>query len=214
MGGLYVLTDTNIPIQVNPHIRIPRTFKRFCGFMVKLLQKLSIRATNVQKSCWELLNNRLRSIFQLEDGGLETSYSAPKVIKLHDYVVSMGTKAKLVFVVEAMAHGKIKTDYIEDMIVVSKCSMLHWLYLQCHWVTIQYFVNCYSLALFPADNEGMAIEWKKLHGGRERERHTETGDPLSLKKMVFEHSLALHILSLYYPWNLFMLKPHQFLCTI
>ena len=81
--------------------------------------------------------------------------------------------AKLVFVVEAMAHGKIETDYIEDMIVVSKCSMLHWLYLQCHWVTIQYFVNCYSLALFPADNEGMAIDWKKLHGGRERERQRE-----------------------------------------
>jgi hypothetical protein len=32
--------------QVNPKVRIPRTFKRFCGLMVQLLQKLSIRATN------------------------------------------------------------------------------------------------------------------------------------------------------------------------
>ena len=33
-------------IYVNPKVRIPRTFKRFSGLMVQLLQKLSIRATN------------------------------------------------------------------------------------------------------------------------------------------------------------------------
>ncbi len=33
-------------MQVNPQVRLPRTFKRFCGLMVQLLQKLSIRATN------------------------------------------------------------------------------------------------------------------------------------------------------------------------
>ena len=27
-------------------VRLPRTFKRFCGLFVQLLQKLSIRATN------------------------------------------------------------------------------------------------------------------------------------------------------------------------
>ena len=59
--------------------------------------------------------------------------------------------------------------------VSSKCSMLYWSYLQCHWVTIQDFVNCYSFSLFPADNEGMAIEWKKLRGERERERESHDG---------------------------------------
>ncbi|MCO5576535.1 hypothetical protein L7F22_030346 [Adiantum nelumboides] len=33
LKGLYVMTDTKVLIQVNPHIRIPRTFKRFCGLM-------------------------------------------------------------------------------------------------------------------------------------------------------------------------------------
>ncbi|KAH7276620.1 hypothetical protein KP509_39G015200 [Ceratopteris richardii] len=83
LKGLYVLTDSKVLIQVNPHIRIPRTFKRFCGLM-----------------------------------GL--SYSAPKVIKLHDYVAAMGLKQKMVFVVGAMAHGKIEADYIEDLIAVSE----------------------------------------------------------------------------------------------
>lgn len=44
--ALYVHTSRNVLIQVNPKIRLPRTFKRFCGLMVQLLQKLSIRATN------------------------------------------------------------------------------------------------------------------------------------------------------------------------
>ncbi len=29
-----------------PQVRLPRTFRRFCGLMAQLLQKLSIRATN------------------------------------------------------------------------------------------------------------------------------------------------------------------------
>ena len=37
-------------------VRLPRTFKRFCGLFVQLLQKLSIRATNgpdkLLKVCW------------------------------------------------------------------------------------------------------------------------------------------------------------------
>lgn len=39
-------TAKNVLIQINPQVRLPRTFKRFCGLMVQLLQKLSIRATN------------------------------------------------------------------------------------------------------------------------------------------------------------------------
>lgn len=39
-------TVKNVLIEVNPQVRLPRTFRRFCGLMVQLLQKLSIRATN------------------------------------------------------------------------------------------------------------------------------------------------------------------------
>ena len=44
--GIYIHTHKNVLIQVNPKVRLPRTFKRFAGLMVQLLQKLSIRATN------------------------------------------------------------------------------------------------------------------------------------------------------------------------
>ena len=39
-------TTKKVLIHINPQVRLPRTFKRFCGLMVQLLQKLSIRATN------------------------------------------------------------------------------------------------------------------------------------------------------------------------
>ena len=44
--ALYVHTARNVLIKVHPQVRLPRTFRRFCGLMVQLLQKLSIRATN------------------------------------------------------------------------------------------------------------------------------------------------------------------------
>jgi rRNA small subunit pseudouridine methyltransferase Nep1 len=46
LQAVYVHTHKNVLIQINPKVRLPRTFKRFCGLMVQLLQKLSIRATN------------------------------------------------------------------------------------------------------------------------------------------------------------------------
>ena len=39
-------TVKGVLLEIHPQVRLPRTFKRFCGLMVQLLQKLSIRATN------------------------------------------------------------------------------------------------------------------------------------------------------------------------
>ena len=43
---VFVRTERGVLIAVNPQVRIPRTFKRFCGLMCQLLFKLSIRAAN------------------------------------------------------------------------------------------------------------------------------------------------------------------------
>ncbi|KAL0949840.1 hypothetical protein HGRIS_009874 [Hohenbuehelia grisea] len=43
---VYIHTAKGVLIEVNPHVRIPRTFKRFSGLMVQLLHKLSIRGVN------------------------------------------------------------------------------------------------------------------------------------------------------------------------
>jgi rRNA small subunit pseudouridine methyltransferase Nep1 len=44
---IFIHTEKHVLIEVNPKVRIPRTFKRFSGLMVQLLHKLKIRsATN------------------------------------------------------------------------------------------------------------------------------------------------------------------------
>lgn len=35
---VYIHTTKNVLIEVNPHVRIPRTFKRFCGLMGRILE--------------------------------------------------------------------------------------------------------------------------------------------------------------------------------
>lgn len=67
---LYIQTRDNVLIEVNPHVRIPRTFKRFCGlmgkkikqvsfkfFLVQLLHKLSIRSVNGPEKLLKVIKN-------------------------------------------------------------------------------------------------------------------------------------------------------------
>jgi len=116
LSAVYVQTQKNVLIQVNPHVRLPRTFKRFCGLMVQLLQKLSIRATNGPDKILRVIKNPVTKHLPSEARRIGLSYSAPKVVKLHDYVAASSDKIPLVFVVGAMAHGKINADYIDDFI--------------------------------------------------------------------------------------------------
>lgn len=55
---VFVQTNQNVLIQISPHVRLPRTFKRFAGLMVQLLYKLkvSFRFQNDHSTCfysWE-----------------------------------------------------------------------------------------------------------------------------------------------------------------
>lgn len=44
---VYIHTAKGVLIEVNPHVRIPRTFKRFSGLMGKLFPNSCIRKTNL-----------------------------------------------------------------------------------------------------------------------------------------------------------------------
>ncbi|KAH9287740.1 hypothetical protein KI387_031857, partial [Taxus chinensis] len=116
LSALYVQTQKNVLIQVNPHVRLPRTFKRFCGLMVQLLQKLSIRATNGPDKLLRVIKNSVTKYLPSEAHRIGLSYSASKVVQLHDYVDAVNDKVPLVFVVGAMSHGKIEADYVDDFI--------------------------------------------------------------------------------------------------
>jgi rRNA small subunit pseudouridine methyltransferase Nep1 len=54
---IYIHTEKNVLIEVNPKTRIPRTFKRFSGLMVQLLHKLKIRSADGNDMLLKVIKN-------------------------------------------------------------------------------------------------------------------------------------------------------------
>ncbi|XP_076950816.1 uncharacterized protein LOC143623898 [Bidens hawaiensis] len=119
LRALYVRTEKGVLIEIKPHVRIPRTFKRFAGIMLQLLQKLSISAVGKREKLLRVIKNPVTQYLPVNSLKIGFSHSSEKLVDMHDYVTSVDKDATLVFVVGAMAHGKIECDYIEDFISIS-----------------------------------------------------------------------------------------------
>lgn len=119
LQALYVRTEKGILFEVKPHVRIPRTYKRFAGIMSQLLQKLSITAANKREKLLRVIKNPVTQYFPLNSRKIGFSYSSEKLVKMKDYVKTVYDDTNLVFVVGAMAHGKVDVDYIDDFIAIS-----------------------------------------------------------------------------------------------
>mmetsp|Transcript_25357 Transcript_25357/g.70942 ORF Transcript_25357/g.70942 Transcript_25357/m.70942 type:complete len:230 (-) Transcript_25357:40-729(-) len=120
LKGLYIHTAKNVLIQVNPQVRIPRTFKRFCGLMVQLLQKLSIRSSNGPDKLLKVVKGPVTKYFPPNSRRVGFSYSSPEVVKLTDFVRELPDDVPAVFTVGAFAHGKIDVAYNDQMVAVSE----------------------------------------------------------------------------------------------
>lgn len=140
---VYIHTHKNVLIEVNPHIRIPRTFKRFAGLMVQLLHKLSIRAVNGNEKLLRIIENPVEKylpsnshkigksvcVFFLHKKRSEKgtkfsvlialSWDAPTV-KLSEYMPTIPQDKNIVVAVGSMAHG---TDDFADAYVDEKISI-------------------------------------------------------------------------------------------
>ncbi|KAL8218010.1 hypothetical protein R6Q57_021383 [Mikania cordata] len=57
LRALYVKTEKGVLIEIKPHVRIPKTFKRFAGIMLQLLQKLSISAVGKREKLLHVIKN-------------------------------------------------------------------------------------------------------------------------------------------------------------
>merc|ERR1739848_380995 len=60
---VYVHTQRNVLIEINPQTRIPRTYKQFAGLMVQLLHKLSIHAANGPIKLMKVIKNPVEDHF-------------------------------------------------------------------------------------------------------------------------------------------------------
>ena len=120
INEVYVHTNNKVLFKVSPNTRIPRTFKRFCGLMVQLLQKLSIRTTNGPEKLIKVVKSPVYQYFPAGAKRVGLSFSAPYVSDLRQYVKTLPEKVPVVFTLGAMSHGSIDSIYIDDLISVSQ----------------------------------------------------------------------------------------------
>ncbi|XP_065827438.1 ribosomal RNA small subunit methyltransferase NEP1-like [Oscarella lobularis] len=115
---VFLHTERNVLIEISPHTRIPRTFPRFCGLMVQLLHKLSIRAADGPKKLLKVIKNPVTDHFPTGCKKICTSFQAEKCVKMREYAAEI--EEPIVFVVGAMAHGRVSVDYTEDDVAISE----------------------------------------------------------------------------------------------
>ncbi|KAI1242169.1 hypothetical protein IHE44_0005686 [Lamprotornis superbus] len=113
---VYIHTKKNVLIEVNPQTRIPRTFDRFCGLMVQLLHKLSVRAADGPQKLLKVIKNPVSDHLPVGCMKIGTSFAVSQVSDLRELVPAA---EPVVIVVGAFAHGSVNVDYTEKMVSIS-----------------------------------------------------------------------------------------------
>ncbi|KAJ8673037.1 hypothetical protein QAD02_004298 [Eretmocerus hayati] len=113
---VYIKTEKNVLIEINPQTRIPRTFKRFAGLMVQLLHKFSVRASDGPVRLLKVIKNPVTDHLPVGCKKIAMSFSANKVVHPREFVP---TDEPIAIVVGAMAHGQVKADYTEATYSIS-----------------------------------------------------------------------------------------------
>ncbi|KAG8184692.1 hypothetical protein JTE90_013085 [Oedothorax gibbosus] len=114
---VYIHTERNVLIEINPQTRIPRTFKRFAGLMVQLLFKYTIRSSAGSHRLMKVIKNPITNHLPVGCRKVCTSFSSDNLLKPRDLVPK--DDEPIVIVVGAMAHGQIKEDYTEETVAIS-----------------------------------------------------------------------------------------------
>ncbi|KDQ28877.1 hypothetical protein PLEOSDRAFT_1063626 [Pleurotus ostreatus PC15] len=121
---VYIHTAKGVLIEVNPHVRIPRTFKRFSGLMVQLLDKLSIRGVNGPEKLLKVIRNPISDHLPANTFKITLSGDAPTV-RLSNYLSSVPQTHSIAVFVGAMARGKddFADAYVDEKISISEYSL-------------------------------------------------------------------------------------------
>jgi rRNA small subunit pseudouridine methyltransferase Nep1 len=119
---VYVHTEKNVLIEINPKTRIPRTFKRFSGLMVQLLHRLKIRSADGKDMLLKVIKNPISR--HLPAGAHIYGFSHQG--SLHNpthFATLLPDNSPVVLIFGAMAVGAIKAEdhpYIQQMVSISE----------------------------------------------------------------------------------------------
>ncbi|BFG19805.1 hypothetical protein CerSpe_060790 [Prunus speciosa] len=123
VGAVYVKTDQGVLFEIKPHVRIPRTCKRFCGVILELLGHKCIRDKETNEILMRVVEEPVTRHLPVNSRVVGLSYSSEKLVDIDEYVNSGSDELNLVFVVGAMVHGKISKEYTDDFVSVSNYSL-------------------------------------------------------------------------------------------
>jgi len=121
---IYIHTAKGVLIEVNPTVRIPRTFKRFAGLMVQLLHRMSIRSTTSQEKLLRVIKNPITEHLPPNCRKVTLSFEGP-VVRVKDYIQTLDTKESICVFVGAMAKGSdnFADEFKDDVISISNFSL-------------------------------------------------------------------------------------------
>ncbi|KAA8914791.1 hypothetical protein TRICI_002825 [Trichomonascus ciferrii] len=121
---VYIHTARGVLIEVNPSVRIPRTFKRFSGLMVQLLHRLSIKSVNSEEKLLKVIKNPITDHLPTKCRKVTLSFDA-KVQRVQDYVTKLDDDESMCVFVGAMAKGKdtFADEFVDEKISVSDYSL-------------------------------------------------------------------------------------------
>ncbi|GFS34100.1 nucleolar essential protein-like protein [Actinidia rufa] len=99
LRALYVKTEKGVLFEVKPHVRIPRTYKRFSGIILQLLQKLSITAVGKSEKLLRVIKNPVTQYLPVISRKIGFSFSSEKLVDIRDYIAAVSDDVNFVFVV-------------------------------------------------------------------------------------------------------------------
>lgn len=117
---VYIHTAKGVLIEVNPSVRIPRTFKRFSGLMVQLLHNLSIRSVNSEEKLLKVIKNPVTDHLPPNCKKVTLSFDAP-LVRVQDYVKKLDDNESICVFVGSMARGQdnFADEFVDEKIGLS-----------------------------------------------------------------------------------------------
>jgi rRNA small subunit pseudouridine methyltransferase Nep1 len=127
MLRIYIQSQQNVLIEVNPSIRIPRTYKRFAGLMVQLLHKLKIKAGTESTTLLKVIKNPFSQYLPAgtHTYGMSSQGTLYSPVSLAQSLLPAAPDlgaAPVCFIVGAMSTGHVTIEdhpYMEKMFSVS-----------------------------------------------------------------------------------------------
>lgn len=117
---VYVKSQNNHLIRIDPQLSIPHSFSRFTKIIVHLLEKLKpVRAQGSSKQLAKLLKNPVTLHLPIGCAIYGTSSKSEKLIRPEE-LVPKDREESVAIVIGAMAHESVQPDYVNETFSISK----------------------------------------------------------------------------------------------